>query len=143
MAQHPTRAFVYPVKEHGADIEKLKQMIAEAGCELACPEASPSDYERCVREADVLVVLICPETMNDSIVNQLVLVANRARKRVVGVWAPGIKDGELSPAINKYGDAAITYDRTAVKDAICGGQSIWLTPEGKSRPRPKTPRHKG
>jgi len=57
--------------------------------------------------------------------------------------APGTAGGELPSAINKHGDAVIGFDPEAVKNAVCGGRAIWLTPEGGPRPKPKTPRHKG
>ena len=143
MAKSPTRAFVLPIKGREADIEKLRQLVEQAGCEPVCDQALPADYEKCLENADVLVVLICPQTMDDSAVNQLIVHASRTGKRVVGVWALNLKDSVLPTAINKHGDAVIVFDVAAIRQSVCGDQSSWSTPDGKPRPTPKTPRHKG
>jgi hypothetical protein len=140
--QHPTRAFVYPVKEHTDSIEKLRQLI-RAACDLVCDDSGPADPKRCLQQADVLVILICPETMDSAPINELIILASHTGKRIVGVWAPGIQHSEVPAALHKHGDAAIVFDADAVKKVVCGGESIWSTPVGAPRPSPKTPRHKG
>jgi hypothetical protein len=143
MTKTPTRVFVLPIKRHDAEFAKLKDLIIKAGCEVVCNEAKPAEYERCLLGADVLVILICPETESDLAVDKLIALASREGKRVVGVWIPGAEEMELPGAINSHGDAVITFDIDAIRESICGGNPRWMTPEGKPRPTPKTPRHKG
>lgn len=143
MAKTLTRVFVLPVKGRDAEIAKLKEVITKAGCEVICDKAKPADYEKCLKEADVVVILICPETENDPAVDKLIAVASHGGKRVVGVWIPAAEKIELPDAINKHGDAVITFDVDAIRESVCGGKPTWTTPDGKPRPTPKTPRHKG
>jgi hypothetical protein len=81
--------------------------------------------------------------MNDSALNNLVAIASREGKRVVGVWLPGLQGAQLPDAINKHGDAVIALDVEAIRESICGSAPTWTTPDGAPRPTPKTPRHKG
>lgn len=143
MANTPTRVFVLPIKGRDAEIAKLKELIAKAGCEVICDNARPTDYERCLLAADVLVILICSEAENDPEIDKLVALASREGKRIVGVWVPTAKEMELPSAINSHADAVITFDVDAIRKSICGGDPMWTLPDGKPRPAPKTPRHKG
>jgi hypothetical protein len=143
MATDPTRVFVFPVKGREAEIARLKEMLTKAGCVLVCDQPVISDYEKCLKEADVLVIMICPETEDDGTADELIALASRLGKRVVAVWLPDSAATELPAAINSHGDAAITMDAGMVKEAVCDGKTIWVLPDGKTRPTPKTPRHKG
>jgi hypothetical protein len=143
MAKAPTRVFVFPVKGREAEIAKIKQMLAKAGCELVCDQPVVSDYEKCLKDADVLVILMCPETENDATVDALIALASKLGKRVVGIWLADSIATELPVAINRHGDAAVTMDDEMVGNAVCDGKAIWVMPDGKPRPTPKTPRHKG
>jgi len=143
MPTNPTRAFVLPIRGRDVEVAEIKKLIAQAGCEVVCNDARPTDYKKCLMEADVLVVLICPETENDPVVNELVSLASREGKRVVAVWSSAAKTMDLPAVINKHGDAVIPLELDMVRQSICGGKATWTTPEGTPRPTPKTPRHKG
>lgn len=143
MAKTPTRVFVFPIIGRETEVARLKQIIAEAGCELVSDQPVASDYEKSLKEADVLVVLMCPETENDATVESLIASASRLGKRVVAVWLSGSTATELPAAINSHGDAAVTMDAGNIQAALCENKPIWVMPDGKPRPTPKTPRHKG
>ena len=143
MAKAPVRVFVLPVKSREAEISKLKQMLIKAGCELICDQAVIDDYEKCLKQADTLVILMCPETDGDETVIGLIALAASLGKRVIGVWLEDSNATELPPAINKHGDAGITMDAKLIEEVICEGKTSWVLPNGKPRPTPKTPRHKG
>ena len=143
MAKDTTRVFVFPIKGREADVAKLIQSISKAGCEVICQNAKPADYEKCLKAANVLVILICSETMNDATLDKLVALASRDGKRVVGVWLPGANTPEIPAALDRHGDAVITLDVESIRKSICGSTPTWTTPDGGPRPTPKTPRHKG
>ncbi len=143
MARTPTRVFVFPVRGHEAEIARLKQLLVAAGCELVCDQAIISDYEKCLKQTDALVILMCPETDNDETVTDLITLATSLGKRIIGVWLPSSTATELPPAINKHGDAGITMDAKMIEEVVCEGKAAWVLPNGKPRPAPKTPRHKG
>lgn len=138
-----TRVFVLPIKGREVEIEQLKKLIVRAGCEVVCNDAKPVDFEKCIEGADVLAILIVSETQDDPTIDELIELASRQGKRVVGVWPPAAKDPTLPSAINRHGDAAITSDVESIRESICGGKPQWIEPDGTSRPTPKTPRHKG
>lgn len=143
MVASSTRVFVLPIKGREAEVEQLRKLITKAGCIVVCADAKPADFEKCLADADVLVVLICPETQNNPATDTLISQASHDGKRVVGVWIPTPKQSELPAAINKHADATITFDVDAIRDSICGGKPKWTTPEGDPRPTPPTPRHPG
>lgn len=143
MANSPTKAYVFPVPGREADIGLLKKLIEAGGCVVVCPNDPINAFEHCVEEADVAVILICPETVDDKLTGQLVALANRLSKRIVGVWAANAEPGKLPASLHRYGDANVRFDAGELAASVCQGESIWVTPEGKPRPKPKTPRHKG
>jgi hypothetical protein len=143
MIDTATRVFVLPLKGRETEIQALKAMIGKAGCQIICDQAPPSQWEKCLSDSDVMVILICKEAMEDATIDKFISMASHEGKRVVGVWAKDAKDGTIPAAINRHGDAVISLDPELVKGVVCGGKSMWTTPDGKPRAAPKTPRHKG
>ena len=138
-----TKVYVFPVPARADDVKTLKQLIEQAGCVLVCDEANADEFAQCVEAADVVVILICPETMDDELVKQVVELANRLGKRIVGVWAPDVDDARLPTVLHRHGDATIIFNSEEIRQHICQSAPVWTTPEGQPRPKPKTPRHKG
>lgn len=143
MTKNPTKAFVLPVNGRAAEVSQLKALITKAGCEVVSDKGKPAEYEKCAKEADVLVVLICAETDGDPDIDKLIAATSRAGKRVVGVWVPNAGVTDIPPGIHKHADAAITLDVDAIRNSICGGKPMWTTSNGTPRKAPTTPRHKG
>jgi hypothetical protein len=143
MASTQTKAYVSAVGGREKEIETLKKLVLAGGCALTCTDEPPDAFEQCVTEADVLVILICPETENDPLVRQAIEAARASGKRIVGVWLPGLTTGTLPPLLHRYGSAAVPMDAEKIAAAVCGGSSVWDTPSGTPRPKPLTPRHKG
>jgi hypothetical protein len=139
----PMKVYVFPVPGRQAEIAELKRLIEAAGCEIVCPDDPPESFEHCAQEADVVVILICPQTLDDNLIGPVVELANRTGKRIVGVWAADAEPGKLPRSLNRYGDSNIRIDAKDIAAAICRGEAVWVTPEGKPREKPKTPRHKG
>jgi hypothetical protein len=139
----PTKAYVFPIQGREADISTLKTLIAAGGCVVICPNDPVDAFSHCVEEADAVVILICRETIGDELTGPVVELANRLGKRIVGVWAMDAELNKLPPSLHRYGDANVRLNADEIASAVCQGESIWVTPEGVPRPRPKTPRHKG
>lgn len=137
-----TKAYVFPVAGREADIGQLKALILAGGCELVRPDDPAAAFPQAVLEADVVVILICPQTLTDPVVIQVVELANREGKRIIGVWAADADPSKLPEVLEEYGDGHVRMDEASVASSVCGGQSIWETPTGEPRPKPKTPRHK-
>lgn len=139
----PKRVYVFPVPGRAEVIERLKQIIEAAGCVVIGSELQISDFEKALEKCDVLVILICAETIDDKLISPAVKSANHKGKRIVGVWAPDSVENKVPASLHGYGSATIKLDPTAVASTICGEESVWVTPAGDARPKPKTPRHRG
>lgn len=137
-----TKVLVCPVRGREAEIGALRDRIVSLGGTLVCEKArTPADCETCIDQADVVVVLLCPESVNDPDVKDLVQAASRAGKRVVFVWLEGCEIGELPPFLKLEGDGVVHQDGDDLKKAIIDGETIWKTPDGTRRPDQKIPRH--
>lgn len=83
--------------------------------------------------AGTVVVLIGPKTKEREYVNWEIEYALRHDKRVVGVYLPGAKKEDVPEALEKYGDALVTWEKDKMIDAI-NGENSWETTEGTQRP---------
>lgn len=138
-----TKVLVCPVRGREAEIGALQDRIVTLGGALVCEDArTPADCETCINQAEVLVVLLCPESVYDPDVKDLVQAASRAGRRVIFVWLEGCEIGELPPFLRKEGDGAMGQDGDDLKKAIIDGETIWKMPDGIPRPDQKLPRHK-
>ncbi len=142
MISSPAKAYVIPIPGREDEIQALRALIEACGCSVICQDDPIDSFDHCVEEADVVVILICPETASDRLFEQIIELASKLGKRIVGVWGAGVNLGELPPSIHRYGDAVIRANGDEIAAAVCKGESPWTTPQGTPRPAPKTPRHK-
>lgn len=135
------KTYVCPVPPHAQQIERIKRKIAAAGGTLVCDDKTDlSDYQDCVDQCDVVVILICPETEAAEYVD-VVDYATKTGKQVIGVWPEGEASGTIPGAIDREGDGAVTFDDLTRVET--NGEKGWQLPDGKVRKKQKTPRHKG
>lgn len=136
-----TKAAILPVPGREKELSELRKMILDGDCEIVC---ETGDLLACIKgTADVLVVLICPETMSFPDVTIAAELASDHSKRVVGIWAKDAEAGKLPSALNRVGSATAPMDPKKVAQVVCGCEDVWLMPDGGLRPAPPTPRHKG
>lgn len=143
MASSPTKAYVLPIAGYDVTLETLKKLILAGGCDIVCAEDPADAHEQCVEGADVLVILICPETMDNEAVNHVIALAKKLAKQVVGVWASKDQVDKTPSFLHRHGYATVSMNPDSIAAAICGGQPIWESPGGGIRPKPPTPRYKG
>lgn len=135
------KAYVCPVPAHAQQIERIKRKIAAAGGTLVCDDKMDlSDYQDCLDQCDVVVILICSETEAAEYVD-VIDSATKTGKQVVGVWPENETSEAIPDAINRMGDGAVTFDDLTKVEA--DGEKGWQLPDGKVREKQKTPRHKG
>jgi hypothetical protein len=135
------KAYVVPIVGHEAELEALKALIRV--CSTIVCEGDPLDaFEHCVEEADVVVVLVCPEMAESDVIEEIIELANRLGKRIVGVWGAGANSANLPRGLNRHGDAMIRANAEEVAAAICADATPWITCDGIPRDPPPTPRHK-
>ena len=135
------KTYICPVPAHAQQLNRIKGKIVAAGGILVCDKrADPSDFQACVDQCEVVVILICPETETGAY-NDVITYATQTGKQVIGVWPEGQTSGTIPGAVNSQGDGAFTFDNlTKVEDE---GEKGWQLPDGKVREKQKTPRHKG
>jgi len=135
------KTYVCPVPAHPKQIEVIKKKIVSAGGTLVCHEKTDlSDYQACVDQCEIVVILICPETEAADYV-AVIVYAGKTGKRVIGVWPEDQTAGAIPAAINREGDGVVTLeDLTKIMPEK---ETVWQLPDGKERPKQKTPRHKG
>jgi hypothetical protein len=143
MIGSPAKVYVFPVPSRRAEIDMLKKLIVSGGCIVICPDDPIDGLHNCMEKADVVVILICPETIDDKLTGPVVELANRSGKRIVGVWAVDAEPDKLPPSLHRFGDANVRLNASELATSVCQGESIWLTPKGDPWPKPVTPRHKG
>lgn len=137
------KVFVCPVRGRAAEIAGLRRQVAALGAVLVCADSQTlNDYETCVAEADAVVILLCPESVNDPDVKDVVDTASRAGKRIIIVWLEGCGLMDLPPFLAREGDAAVRQDGDGLERAIVQGEPVWEMPDGSRRPDQKVPRHK-
>lgn len=143
MAAAPRKVYVVPVAGREPEIEQIKKLVRAGGAEVVCDKDPIDQFEHCVEDADVVVILICPETVGDKVIAEIVELARKLGKRVIAVWS-GVATGDALPTpIHQYGEGAVRVDAAEIEGAICRDETIWNTPDGKPRKMPPTPRHKG
>lgn len=143
MADPPVKAYAYPVPGCEEQWDTLKKLILAGGCELICENDPPEAYEHCVKQADVLVVLICPDTMHNETVDGVIALAKKLNKKVVGVWASPDLPDRLPRFLHRHGFGTVGLIPEKIAAVICGCKPMWDSPGGGPRPKPPTPRHKG
>lgn len=136
-----TKAAILPVPGREQQLADLRTMILDGGCEVVC---ETGDLIDCLKStADVLVVLVCPDTIGSAAVTPAAEAASDHGKRVVGVWSKDAEAGKLPEALHRIGSAIVPMDAAKVAEAVCGCKDVWLMPDGGTRATPPTPRHKG
>lgn len=139
--------FISHIHEDDADLQALKELLAKKGCDIRDSsidkskpnEASNPDYIKSeilaprINWAGTVVVLVSPDTHESEWVDWEIEYAEKADKRIVGVWAHGAKDCDLPQALDDYADAIVGWHGDNVMEAILG-KDIWTDPAGTPRP---------
>lgn len=137
-----TKVYIFPVPGREGELQKIKERLEALGCDVLCWGEAVELSPQCIAAADVLVILICDETLTDQTTARAVELASRLGKRIVGVWAADADSDNLPPCLNQHGDANVRPEAEELSAAICDGDPVWVTPNGEPRPKPRTPRHK-
>jgi hypothetical protein len=86
-----------------------------------------------IQWASTLVVYISPQTKNSDYVNWEIEYAHKNNKRIVGVWSPNAGACEIPEALNRYGDALVSWIGEDVVAAIVGDCDYWCDRDGQRR----------
>lgn len=148
MAEEIKNVFISHIHEDDEGLGKLKELLAKGGFEIRDAsinsdkpnEASSPDYIKSeilaprIRWASTLIVYITPDTHDSEWVNWEIEYAQKAGKRIVGVWAHGANESNLPDALDTYADAVVGWNSDRIIDAISGQTNEWRTSNGNLHP---------
>src|SRR5258706_14585373 len=110
--------FISHVHEDDAGLAKLKELLQKSGfgirdASINSDKSNDAENESYIKSqilapkinwAGVFIVYISPLTRDSSWVNWEIEYAQRAGKRIVGIWAHGSNDCDVPPALDLYAD---------------------------------------
>jgi hypothetical protein len=138
--------FISHIHEDDDGLRDLKKICKENGLEVRDSsitsdkpnEAKSPEYIKQmladqIKWASTLVVYVTPDTKDSKWVNWEIEYAEKAGKRVVGVWEHGSNQCELPDALKNLADSVVGWHGESIVDAIKGKTDKWYGPEGKER----------
>lgn len=151
MATQSKNVFISHIHEDDDGLGKLKELLASKGLDIRDGSihsekpnnAKSEDYIKSeilrprIEWASTMVVYVTPETCGSDWVNWEIEQAHEMGKRIVGVWAHGMKDCEIPLALEEYADAMVGWCGDSIVDAIVCDEDVWEKPDGEAcEPRP-------
>ena len=143
--------FISHVHEDDAGLADLKELIGKGGLTVrdsSINSSNPNDAKDPdhiksqilapqIQWASTLLVYITPETKDSEWVNWEIEYAEKAGKRIVGVYAHGANECDVPEALEEYADDVRGWQSDGIVDAILGKTNEWRDPSGELRsPRP-------
>ncbi len=151
MADDLKNVFISHVHEDDDGLAKLKDLIKRGGLTIrdsSINSSNPNDakdpaYIKSqilappIQWASTLLVYVTPQTKDSEWVNWEIEYAEKAGKRIVGVYAQGANECDIPEALEKYADDVRGWQSEGIIDAITGKTNEWRMPTGELRdPRP-------
>ena len=144
MSSDARNLFISHIHEDDEGIGKIKELAERHGMTVRNGSvtsdrpnmATSEDYIKYqilaprINWASVLVVYISPDTKRSSWVDWEIEYAHKQGKRVVGVWAWGVKDCEVPEALQRHGDSVVGWSGESIIDAINGDSNEWRKVDG-------------
>ena len=139
--------FISHVHEDDAGLSAMKSLLAKNGCQIRDASINSENPNNAkdpsyiksgilaprIQWAGTLIVYVTPQTRDSEWVDWEIRYAERLGKPIVGVWAPGAKDTDLPPALDKYADAVVAWNSQSIIDAINGDTRQWNNANGAPR----------
>lgn len=144
MADDLKNVFISHVHEDDDGLRKIKDLVTKNGMGIRDysinadnpNNAHDENYIKTqilaprINQCSVLVVYVTPDTKDSAYVDWEIEYAEKAGKRIVGVWAYGEKGCEIPKALSDYHDAVVGWDGNKITDAINGKYDGWDNPDG-------------
>ncbi|MBX4961368.1 hypothetical protein [Rhizobium binae] len=139
------RIWVCPIVRREREVDEVRGQIKRLGGNIVFEDVVDlTDWHDCVDGADVIVILICRETINDPTIKDIVGEASKLGKRVVAIWIDEeLASGGVPGFLDREGDAVSDTQDDNIKKVVVDGENIFVEPTGEPRPKQKLPRHKG
>jgi hypothetical protein len=150
MADETKNVFISHIHEDDEGLAKLKELLKSNGMTIRDysirsdnpNNAHSEEYIKSeilaprIQQSSVLIVYISPDTKDSTYVNWEIEYAQKADKRIVGVWAHGEAGCEAPKAMTDFSDSVVGWSGNRIIDAINGKIDGWENPDGS----PATPR---
>lgn len=138
------RIWVCPIARRERDVDEVRSRLRRLGGVIVFEDVEDlSSWQEYLDGADVIVILVCRETINDPTIKDIVTEASRLGKRVVGIWLDDDVGTGIPGFMHREGDAVVEIDDEKIKRTVLEGESIWFEPSGEPGKKQKVPRHKG
>jgi len=143
--------FISHVHEDDGGLADLKELIGKGGLTVRDSsinssnpnDAKDPDYIKSqilapqIQWASTLLVYITPKTKDSEWVNWEIEYAEKAGKRIIGIYAHGANECDVPEALEKYADDVRGWQSDGIVDAILGKTNEWHLPSGElPDPRP-------
>lgn len=156
MPYQTKNVFISHLHEDDPGLVKIKKLLAEKGMNIRDSSISSNNPNRAkspeyiktsilapaINRAGTCIVYVSKDTKNSEWVEWEIEYAHKKNKLIVGVWEPGSTGCDLPKALDKYGDAVVTWDSEKLIDAINGNNRDWKRPNGEDFPNRKIKPHK-
>jgi hypothetical protein len=147
--------FISHVHEDDKVLQDLKKLLRRGGYEIRDSsidstkpnQAKDPDYIKSeilaprIQWAGAVIVLISPDTHKSEWVEWEIEYAQKADKRIIGVWVREGQESDLPENLDRYADAVVGWQADRVMDAITGKLNNWYNPDGTERPAREIPRY--
>ena len=142
MPTTPPRVYVCPVPTQPGAIATIKKaVLAGGGVLVGETDRDFGAYKTHAAACDIVVILICPETLGSADIVAVVAEATRLGKRIIGVWLDYSIEGEPE-WLAREGDGVVPLDQDKI-EAVIKGERVFDDAAGKRMPKKPTPRHRG
>lgn len=146
MANDIKNVFISHIHEDDQGLGDLKALCKDNGLEVRDysitadkpNQAKSEDYikqllAQQINWASVLVVYVSPDTKDSKWVNWEIEYAEKAGKRIVGVWEHGANECTVPKALDDHADAMVGWHGESIVDALIGNENNWYELQGKPR----------
>ena len=145
MPDETKNVFISHIHEDDEGLTKVKDLVANQGMQIRDSSITSDKPNRAknpdyikqeilkpqIEWAGTLVVYVSPDTWTSEWVNWEIEQAHKLGKRIVGVWAYGMKDCKIPEALEKYADAMVGWNGESIVNAITGKSEDWYQPTGE------------
>ena len=117
-------ATVERLEQEGYDVHVLG-VAKETASAMEAGGAVPEEVQKCLGDADVVVILLSESVATSKGVGEVLIEAQNHPARVVAVWSDS-GGGAVTPQIVRdYAQTLVHSDSASFPDALCGDNEVW------------------
>lgn len=95
-------------------------------------------------EEDAGIVILSPGCMDDGTIDVAMRQAAARGCHVIGIWPPGVSEGDLPQSFEDYGGDTTIWDPSRLREVVSRSDTnpSWSLPDDRPRPERAVRRHK-